>query len=122
MVVYFVYGNYIGILVNVFLYYINNLFFVNGNIRLGIIYRFDKDISGLILVVKNNYVYVKLVLMFIDKIIYKIYLCIVKGNFLEENLSGRIENLIGRDSKDRKKMIIVKENGKIVIFNYKVVE
>ena len=60
--------------------------------------------------------------MFIDKTIHKTYLCIVKGNFSEENLTGRIENLIGRDSKNRKKMAIVEKNGKIAISNYKVVE
>jgi len=84
--------------------------------------RLDKDTSGLILVAKNNYAHAKLASMFIDKTIHKTYLCIVKGNFSEENLSGRIENLIGRDSKDRKKMAVVKENGKIAISNYKVIE
>ena len=122
IVVHPAYGNYTGTLVNALLYYTNNLSSVNGNIRPGIIHRLDKDTSGLILVAKNNYAHAKLASMFIDKTIHKIYLCIVKGNFSEENLSGRIENLIGRDSKDRKKMTVVKENGKIAISNYKVVE
>ena len=95
---------------------------MSGNIRTGIIHRLDKDTSGLILIAKNNYAHAKLASMFIDKTIHKTYLCIVKGNFSEENLSGRIENLIGRDNKDRKKMAVVKENGKIAISNYKVVE
>jgi len=122
MVVHPAYGNYSGTLVNALLYYTNNLSSVNGNIRPGIIHRLDKDTSGLILVAKNNYAHAKLASMFTDKTIHKTYLCIVKGNFSEENLSGRIENLIGRDSKDRKKMAVVKENGKIAISNYKVVE
>ncbi|WP_195340553.1 RluA family pseudouridine synthase [Fusobacterium sp. 1001295B_180824_G3] len=122
MVVHPAYGNYTGTLVNALLYYTNNLSSVNGNIRPGIIHRLDKDTSGLILVAKNNYAHAKLASMFTDKTIYKTYLCIVKGNFSEQNLSGRIENLIGRDSKDRKKMTVVKENGKIAISNYKVVE
>ncbi|MDC7955436.1 RluA family pseudouridine synthase [Fusobacterium simiae] len=122
MVVHPAYGNYTGTLVNALLYYTNNLSSVNGNIRPGIIHRLDKDTSGLILVAKNDYAHAKLASMFTDKTIYKTYLCIVKGNFSEQNLSGRIENLIGRDSKDRKKMTVVKENGKIAISNYKVVE
>ena len=122
MVVHPAYGNYTGTLVNALLYYTNNLSSINGNIRPGIIHRLDKDTSGLILVAKSNYAHAKLASMFIDKTIHKTYLCIVKGNFSEENLSGRIENLIGRDSKDRKKMAVVKENGKIAISNYKVVE
>jgi len=100
MVVHPAYGNYSGTLVNALLYYTNNLSSVNGNII----------------------THAKLASMFIDKTIHKTYLCIVKGNFSEENLSGRIENLIGRDSKDRKKMAVVKENGKIAISNYKVIE
>ena len=122
MVVHPAYGNYTGTLVNALLYYTNNLSSINGNIRPGIIHRLDKNTSGLILVAKNNYAHAKLASMFTDKTIHKTYLCIVKGNFSEENLNGRIENLIGRDSKDRKKMAVVKENGKIAISNYKVVE
>lgn len=122
MVVHPAYGNYSGTLVNALLYYTNNLSSINGNIRPGIIHRLDKDTSGLILVAKSNYAHAKLASMFTDKTIHKTYLCIVKGNFSEENLNGRIENLIGRDSKDRKKMAVVKENGKIAISNYKVVE
>ena len=122
MVIHPAYGNYSGTLVNALLYYTNNLSSVNGNIRPGIIHRLDKDTSGLILVAKNNYAHAKLASMFIDKTIHKTYLCIVKGNFSEGNLSGRIENLIGRDTKDRKKMTVVKENGKIAISNYKVIE
>ena len=122
MVVHPAYGNYSGTLVNALLYYTNNLSSINGNIRPGIIHRLDKDTSGLILVAKNNYAHAKLASMFTDKTIHKTYLCIVKGNFSEENLNGRIENLIGRDSKDRKKMAVVKENGKTAISNYKVIE
>ena len=122
MVVHPAYGNYTGTLVNALLYYTNNLSSVNGNIRPGIIHRLDKDTSGLILVAKNNFAHAKLASMFIDKTIHKSYLCIVKGNFSDENLEGRIENLIGRDTKDRKKMAVVKENGKLAISNYRVVE
>ena len=122
MVVHPAYGNYTGTLVNALLYYTNNLSSINGNIRPGIIHRLDKDTSGLILVAKNNYAHAKLASMFTDKTIRKTYLCIVKGNFSEENLNGRIENLIGRDSKNRKKMAVVKENGKIAISNYRVIE
>lgn len=123
MVVHPAYGNHNGTLVNALLYYAkNNLSSLNGHMRPGIIHRLDKDTSGLIIVAKNNIAHAKLASMFIDKTIHKTYLCIVKGNFSEENLTGRIENLIGRDSKNRKKMAIVEKNGKIAISNYKVVE
>lgn len=122
MVVHPAFGNYSGTLVNALLFYTQNLSSVNGKIRPGIIHRLDKDTSGLILVAKNNFSHAKLATMFTEKTIHKTYLCIVKGNFSAENLSGRIENLIGRDPKDRKKMAIVDKNGKIAISNYKVIQ
>lgn len=122
MVVHPAYGNYTGTLVNALMYYTENLSSVNGKIRPGIVHRLDKDTSGLILVAKNNNSHAKLATMFGDKTIHKTYLCIVKGNFSSENLQGRIENLIGRDVKDRKKMAIVEKNGKIAISNYKVIQ
>lgn len=122
MVVHPAYGNYTGTLVNALMYYTENLSSVNGKIRPGIVHRLDKNTSGLILVAKNNNSHAKLATMFVDKTIHKTYLCIVKGNFSSENLQGRIENLIGRDVKDRKKMAIVEKNGKIAISNYKVIQ
>lgn len=122
MVVHPAYGNNIGTLVNALVYYTNNLSSVNGYIRPGIVHRLDKDTSGLLIVAKNNYAHSQLASMFIDKTIHKTYLCIVKGNFSEENLEGRIENIIGRDSKDRKRMAVVKKNGKLAISTYKVIE
>lgn len=122
MVVHPAYGNYSGTLVNALMYYTQNLSTVNGRIRPGIIHRLDKDTSGLIIVAKNNNAHAKLAMMFTDKTISKTYLCIVKGNFSEENSRGRIENFLGRDPKDRKKMAVVEKNGKRAISNYKVIE
>lgn len=122
MVVHPAYGNYSGTLVNALLYHTNNLSSLNGNIRPGIIHRLDKDTSGLIIVAKNNFAHAKLAQMFVDKTVHKTYICIVKGNFSEDKCKGRIENLIARDTKDRKKMTIVEKNGKIAISNYEVIE
>lgn len=122
MVVHPAYGNNSGTLVNALMHYTNNLSSVNGKVRPGIIHRLDKDTTGLLIVAKNNYAHAKLASMFIDKTIHKTYLCIVKGNFAPDKLEGRIENLIGRDVKDRKKMTIVEKNGKVAISNYKVIE
>lgn len=47
-------------------------------------------------------------------------MCIAKGIFKDK--SGRIETLIGRDPRDRKKMAVVTENGKIAISNYEVLD
>lgn len=113
-------GYYTGTLVNAVLYHIKDLSTINGVIRPGIVHRLDKDTSGLIVIAKNDITHVKLTDMFKDKTIEKRYVCICKGNF--KNPGGRIETLIGRDSKDRKKMAVVTENGKIAITNYEVVD
>ncbi|WP_294096707.1 RluA family pseudouridine synthase [uncultured Cetobacterium sp.] len=113
-------GFYTGTLVNAVLYHIKDLSTINGVIRPGIVHRLDKDTSGLIIIAKNDVAHVKLTDMFKDKTIEKRYVCICKGNF--KNQSGRIETLIGRDSRDRKKMAVVLENGKIAITNYEVID
>ena len=113
-------GFYTGTLVNAVLYHIKDLSTINGVIRPGIVHRLDKDTSGLIVIAKNDVAHVKLTDMFKDKTIEKRYVCICKGNF--KNQSGRIETLIGRDSRDRKKMAVVSENGKIAITNYEVID
>lgn len=113
-------GYYTGTLVNAILYHIKDLSTINGVIRPGIVHRLDKDTSGLIMIAKNDVAHLKLTEMFKEKTIEKRYLCICKGNF--KNLTGRIETLIGRDPKDRKKMAVVEENGKRAISNYKVID
>ncbi len=113
-------GNYTGTLVNAVMYHIKDLSTINGVIRPGIVHRLDKDTSGLIIIAKNDEAHLKLTDMFKDKTINKTYVCICKGNFREHE--GRIENLIGRNPKDRKKMAVVDRNGKKAISNYRVLE
>ena len=120
MVVHPAQGNYTGTLVNAVLYHIKDLSTINGVIRPGIVHRLDKDTSGLIIIAKNDDAHNKLTEMFKDKTIEKTYICICKGNFKEK--SGRIESLIGRDPKDRKKMAVVDKNGKNAITNYEVID
>lgn len=65
LVVYLVFGYFNDILVNVLMYYFkNNLLDVNGLLCLGIVYRIDKDISGFLIIVKDNEIYNELVKMF----------------------------------------------------------
>lgn len=120
LVVHPAYGNYTGTLVNALLYHIKDLSTINGVIRPGIVHRLDKDTSGIIVIAKSNESHVILSDMFKEKSLKKTYICIVKGIFKEK--CGRIETLIGRDIKDRKKMAVVKENGKIAISNYEILD
>ncbi|MGL5001016.1 MAG: RluA family pseudouridine synthase [Cetobacterium sp.] len=113
-------GYYTGTLVNAVLYHIKDLSSINGVIRPGIVHRLDKDTTGLIIIAKNDTAHVKLTDMFKNKTIEKRYVCICKGNF--RNYKGRIETLIGRDPRDRKKMAVVLDNGKVAITNYEVID
>lgn len=109
-----------GTLVNAVLYHIKDLSTINGVVRPGIVHRLDKNTSGLIIIAKNDDAHIRLTEMFKNKEIEKRYICICKGNFKDDK--GRIETLIGRDSKDRKKMAVVDKNGKIAITNYQVID
>lgn len=119
MVVHPAQGIYTGTLVNAVLYHIKDLSSINGVIRPGIVHRLDKDTSGIIIVAKNDKAHLKLSEMFKEKTMEKTYICIVKGNFGDKK-SGRIETLIGRDPRNRKKMGVVEINGKNAISNYEV--
>lgn len=112
-------GHHSGTLVNAIMHHIKDLSTISGVIRPGIVHRLDKNTSGLIIVAKTNEAHLRLTEMFKDKTIKKTYLAICKGNFkIKED---RIENQIGRDSKDRKKMTVVRDNGRVAITNYKVI-
>lgn len=120
MVVHPAHGNYNGTLVNALLYHIKDLSTINGVIRPGIVHRLDKDTSGVIVVAKHDETHTTLSDMFKEKTLEKTYVCIAKGIFKDK--SGRIETLIGRDPRDRKKMAVVTENGKIAISNYEILD
>ena len=110
---------YSGTLVNAILYRFKKLSNMDS-IRPGIVHRLDKDTSGLIIITKTDEAYEEMVKMFQEKNMKKIYIAICKGNFGEK--SGRLENLIGRDPLERKRMAVVEKNGKIAITNYEVID
>ncbi|MDR3259121.1 MAG: RluA family pseudouridine synthase [Fusobacteriaceae bacterium] len=120
VVVHPAYGNHNGTLVNGLLYHIKDLSGINGIVRPGIVHRLDKDTSGLIIVAKNDTAHVALSGMFKNKTVKKTYLAITKGIFKEK--SQKIETLIGRDHKNRKRMAVVNENGKKAITNYTIID
>lgn len=120
MVVHPAYGNQNGTLVNAIMYHIKDLSSINGVIRPGIVHRLDKDTSGIIVIAKNDRSHINLANMFKEKTLEKTYLCICKGNFKDN--TGRVENFIGRDPRDRKKMAVVETGGKKAISNYEVLQ
>lgn len=120
MVVHPASGNYTGTLVNALLYHCKNLSGINGVIRPGIVHRLDKDTTGVIVVAKNDAAHISLSEQIQTKSARRTYLVVVRGNVKQD--SGRVETLIGRDSKDRKKMAVVSKNGRDAITEYEVME
>ncbi|MEA5091343.1 Ribosomal large subunit pseudouridine synthase D [bioreactor metagenome] len=120
MVVHPATGNYTGTLVNALLYHCDNLSGINGVIRPGIVHRLDKDTSGIMIVAKNDAAHISLSEQIHTKTAKRTYLTVVRGNI--KNDKGRIETLIARDPKDRKRMAVVAVNGRTAITEYEVLE
>lgn len=121
MVVHPGHGNYSGTLINALIYHFENLP-TNSSNRPGLVHRLDKDTSGLLVVAKNDEAMVHLSNQFAEKTSKREYTAMVWGNLKED--SGKIDNYIGRNPKNRLQNIVLDEdnveNGKRAITNYKV--
>ena len=121
MVVHPGHGNYSGTLINGLIYHFENLP-KNSSNRPGLVHRLDKDTSGLLVVAKNDNSMVHLSNQFANKTSKREYIAMVWGNVKDD--SGRIENYIGRNPKNRLQNIVLHEdnsvNGKIAITNFEV--
>src|SRR5699024_7120065 len=113
-------GNYNNTLVNGLLFHMDHLSTMGGKIRPGIVHRLDKDTSGLLVVAKNNYAYEILVNQFKERSVNRKYIALVYGKIKSE--FGIINEPIGRNIKDRKKMAVNYTNGKEAITKYKVLK
>ena len=110
-------GNYSGTLVNALL---GKFSLSNDKLRPGIVHRLDKDTSGLMLVAKNDWTHDKLSKMIKDKEVKRVYLALVDGVINHD--TGTIEAPIGRDPKDREKMMVTDINSKEARTNFKVLK
>ena len=122
MVVHPGHGNYSGTLINGLIYHFENLP-KNSSNRPGLVHRLDKDTSGLLVVAKNDYSMVHLSNQFANKTSKREYIAMVWGN-VKDN-SGKIDNYIGRNPKNRLQNIVLDEDsivgGKRAITNYEVI-
>lgn len=109
-----------GTLVNalLFKYGYEGLSHIGGEDRPGIVHRLDKDTTGLMVIAKNNESYRYLKELFETRQVRKEYLAIVFGNF--DKKSGRIENFMDRDPRNRRKMA-VRSTGRKAISEYEVI-
>ena len=110
-------GNYDNTLVNALL---GKYSLSNDKLRPGIVHRLDKDTSGLMLVAKNDWAHDKLSNMIKNKDVKRTYLALVSGVINHE--TGTIDAPIGRDTKNREKMMVTDINSKNAITHFKVLE
>nr|WP_314805890.1 RluA family pseudouridine synthase [uncultured Selenomonas sp.] len=120
MVVHPAAGIYTGTLVNALLWHCRDLSGINGALRPGIVHRLDKDTSGVMVAAKNDMAHHYLARQIRDKDARREYRAIVYGNIVPR--AGSITGDIGRHPTDRKKMAIVRENGKPATTHFEVLE
>lgn len=120
MVVHPANGNLDGTLVNAIMAICkDSLSGIGGEIRPGIVHRLDKDTSGILIVAKNDKAHINLSEQIKNHEVQKTYIALVRG-IVREN-EATINMPIGRSTKDRKKMAVVK-NGKEAITHFKVLK
>jgi 23S rRNA pseudouridine1911/1915/1917 synthase len=101
MVVHPAAGHGAGTLVNALLHHVQDLSGIGGERRPGIVHRLDRGTSGLMVVAKHDVSHRELARQFQDREVEKEYLALVWGVV---NAGRRIEEPIGRDPINRKKM------------------
>ncbi|MFN7915966.1 MAG: RluA family pseudouridine synthase [Vicinamibacterales bacterium] len=101
MVVHPAAGHDSGTLVNALLHHVDDLSGIGGEKRPGIVHRLDRGTSGLMVVAKHDAAHQELSRQFHDREVSKEYLALVWGVV---QAGRRIEEPIGRDPNNRKKM------------------
>jgi len=114
-------GNPDGTLVNALIAHCGKeLTGVGGVARPGIVHRLDKDTSGLLVAAKNERAMTSLAKQFAAHAIERAYHAVVWGS--PRIGEGRIEGQIGRSPFDRKRMAVLRGQGKEARTRYRVVE
>ena len=114
-------GNRQHTLVNALLHHCRGgLAGIGGVERPGIVHRLDKGTSGCMVVAKTDFAHQALVAQFKSRDVKKVYRALCRGGF--ERSSGRVETLIGRSERDRKKMSARVSRGRPALTDYRVVK
>ena len=112
-------GNFTGTLVNALLHHCRGqLAGIGGVERPGIVHRLDKGTSGCIVVAKTDAAHQGLVAQFKSRRVRKIYRAVCWGRLARP--SGKIETVIGRSGRDRKKMSATARRGRPSLTEYRV--
>lgn len=113
-------GNHTGTLANALLYRLQAGVAAGtpAPTRAGIVHRLDKDTSGIIIAAKDAEAQAFLAAQFKERLTRKEYVAVTKG--IPKPASGRIENCLGRDPRERKRFAAVEEGGKSAVTEYRV--
>ena len=109
-------------MVNALRFHFDTLSTLGGENRPGIVHRLDRDTTGLLVVVKNDFAHRKLALRFELRKVHKEYLALVSG--VPQRHSDYIEKAIGFHPTCREKMAIrlAVDGGKPAVTFYEVAE
>lgn len=113
-------GHLSGTLVNALLHHCTDLGSIGGEKRPGIVHRLDRDTSGVLVAAKNERSLNQLVNQFKDRKVRKEYLALVWG--CPHPAQGTIQTLIGRHTRDRKKMSATPKRGRPAVTVYETME
>ncbi len=91
---------------------------IGGIKRPGIVHRLDKDVSGVMVVAKNDRAHIRLAAQFSVHSVDRIYEALVWG--VPTETQGTIEGAIGRHPKDRKRMAMVERGGKHAVTHFRL--
>ncbi len=114
-------GNLDGTLVNALLAHCGtSLKGIGGVARPGIVHRLDKDTSGVLVAVKNERAMKSLAKQFAAHKVERVYNAVVWG--APHQRSGVVEGNLGRNPFDRKRMAVLRDQGKPARTRYATVE
>lgn len=106
-----------GTLANALAYHFKQLPTRGGATRPGIVHRLDKNTSGLIIVAKTEAAHENLADQFRAREVFKSYIALVHGRVEQE--SGRVDQSIARDPRNRTRMAVVR-GGRPALSLYRV--
>lgn len=113
-------GVYTGTLVNALLGHCNDLSGIGGTERPGIVHRLDKDTSGVLVAAKTDHAHRTLSAQFEAHTTSRHYVATICG--IPDPGAGMIDEQIARSHRDRRKMTVVKTDGRRAVTHYEVLE
>ncbi|MBR4935446.1 MAG: RluA family pseudouridine synthase [Anaerotignum sp.] len=114
-------GHFSGTLVNALMFHCGDeLSGINGEKRPGIVHRIDKDTSGVLMIAKNDMAHQSLAAQLAEHSITRKYNAVVYNGFNEDE--GTVDQPIGRNPQDRKKMAVTQKHSRHAVTHYRVIE